>query len=128
VNRKSFWFAIVAFLAGVALTQWVNVRVLCRGVPAEQSRCGGFALYAVDELMLLAPTLAIGFAAIWMQRGIPTRESMWLVVALTLLLGIALEFRPVHHWPNGGGTALGSVLVFVITRAVVRRTHPDREP
>ena len=127
MNRKDLWLNILVFLAGVALTQWVNVRILCRGVPANQSGCGGFALYAMDELMLLAPTLAIGFGAIWAQRGIPTRESMWLVVALTLLLGIALEVGPVHRWPNVGGATVGSALVFVIARAVVHRTHRDRE-
>jgi hypothetical protein len=42
---------------------WVNLALLCRGDPKFDSGCGGFELYALSGILVLAPVFLVSLAA-----------------------------------------------------------------
>lgn len=116
IVRRDYLFGGTAFVAGVALTQWVNVGVLCRGNPRFDSGCAGIPGYIGDELVALGPGLLLAFLAILVSNSTSRRRFIWFAVMTTLLGGVLLEFRGFHRWPGTGAAWLVTAFVFCVIR------------
>lgn len=117
MSRRDVVLATFAFLAGLTLSQWINVGILCRGDPKFGSGCGGIGLAALDEAIALTTTLLMGFGVAWYaQSPALQRRVLWLAVALTLLAGVVLDVGPWYRWTRIGPIVALSAIIFIILR------------